>query len=37
MDPQSAQAMHAAMAMLAIMPFIFLIGAAIVIIPMWFV
>lgn len=37
MDPQNAQAMHAAMAMLAIMPFFFLIFAAIVVIPMWFV
>lgn len=37
MDPQQTQAMHVAMAMLAVMPFIFLIGAAIVIIPMWFV
>jgi hypothetical protein len=31
-DPQ---AMHAIMAMMAIMPFIFLAGAAIVIIPVW--
>lgn len=37
MDPQQAQAMHAAMAMLAIMPIFFLIFAVIVIIPMWFV
>lgn len=38
MDPQQqAQAMHAAMAMMAIMPFFILIGAAIVIIPMWFI
>ena len=37
MDPQQAQAMHAAMAMLAIMPIFILIGVVIVIIPMWFI
>jgi hypothetical protein len=38
MDPQQqAQAMHAAMAMLAIMPIFFLIFAAIIVIPMWFI
>ena len=35
MDPQNAQAMHLAMAMLAFMPIIGLIFAAIVIIPLW--
>jgi hypothetical protein len=34
MDPQ---AIHALMAMLAIMPIFFLIGAVIVIIPFWFI
>jgi hypothetical protein len=37
MDPQQAQAMHAAMAMLAIMPIFILIFSVIVIIPMWFI
>ena len=37
MDPQQQQAMHAAMAMLAIMPIFILIGVVIVIIPMWFI
>lgn len=37
MDPNSAQAMHAAMAMMAIMPIFFLIGAVIVIVPFWMI
>lgn len=37
MDPQQAQAMHAVMAMAAIMPIFFLIFAVVVIIPMWFI
>lgn len=37
MDPQQAQAMHALMAMAFVMPFFFLIFAAVVIIPMWFI
>lgn len=37
MDPQQPQAMHALMAMAAIMPFFFLIGAAVVIVPTWFI
>jgi hypothetical protein len=36
-QPFDPQTMHAVMAMMAVMPFVFLIFAAIVILPLWFI
>jgi hypothetical protein len=36
-QPMDQQALHAMMAFLAVMPFIFLIFVAILVIPMWFI